>query len=235
MNYTYRMKRREDVKRRASTPDYHNQHCKVLDCSNPSRAGTTDGLSRKYCRSHYDHLQRHGSPFKPSYKAADINPHRKAALKWLKKNAEDRWVKHAVTAVHQLYQRAGPHVEAFRLRGMTPRERAWAAWARLRKAEIDPIKVVASWLAIELTIKHDPQPDWRNEFKRVQGAKLVHRLASGSHKKWMHEYGDGSGTWIEKLDKYPQSRGRVLRHIGEDLDKAFELLVDHHLDHICPF
>ena len=30
-------------------------------------------------------------------------------------------------------------------------------------------------------------------------------------------------------------RGRVLRHIGEDLEKAVELLVDHHLEEIHGF
>ena len=34
-----------------------------------------------------------------------------------------------------LYGRAGPFVEVFRLRGLTPQERARAAWARLREAK----------------------------------------------------------------------------------------------------
>jgi hypothetical protein len=92
--------------------------------------------------------------------------------------------------------------------------------------------VVAAWLAVEFTIKHDPQPDWRTEYKRVQGAKVVHRMASGSHKRWEHEYSHGNGKWTEELHTYPQSRGRVLRHIGEDLEKACELLVDKHLNDI---
>lgn len=232
MSWERQRKRREDVKRRASEPNHMYTYCRAEDCPNPARAGTSDGLGHQYCRKHYDHHQRHGSPFKPSYKATELNPYRKAAQKWLIENSEDRWVKHAINSVKQLYQRAGPHVEAFRLRGLNPRERAWAHWARLRKAEVEPMKVVAAWLAVEMVIKEDPQADWRTEYKRVQGAKVVHRMASGSHRKWNHEYSDGSGTWTEEMHKYPQSRGRVLRYIGEDLESACELLIDHCLDFI---
>ena len=34
---------------------------------------------------------------------------------------------------------------------------------------------------------------------------------------------------------YPQSRGRVLRHVGADLEGAVELLVDHHLRDVRAF
>jgi len=231
-SYEYRQRRKHDVKQRASEPNHMYASCRAMDCPNPARAGTSDGLGHQYCRSHYDHHQRHGSPFKPSYKAKDLNPSRQASLKWLKAHPDDRWVAHAIASVKQLYQRAGPHVEAFRLRGMNPRERAWAHWARLRKAGIDPLKVVASWLAIEMVIRNDPEADWRQEYKRVQGAKVVHRMASGSHRKWTHERGDGSGTWSEEMHVYPQSRGRVLRHIGEDLEKACELLGNYFNDEI---
>ncbi len=131
-------------------------------------------------------------------------------------------VRNAVGRVRTLYEAAGPHVEAFRLRGLSPEERARAAWARLRKAKIDPQKVVVAWLTIELAIAGDPQPDSKREFKRVQAAKLIHRLASGTHKRW--ENGPGGA---QELHVYPRSRGRVLRHIGKDIDGATALLVTH--------
>ncbi|MCA9797438.1 MAG: hypothetical protein KC910_36755, partial [Candidatus Eremiobacteraeota bacterium] len=59
-------------------------------------------------------------------------------------NADDKWVRNAVDRVKTLYATAGPHIEAFRLRWLTPEERARATWARLRKAEIDPLRVVAA-------------------------------------------------------------------------------------------
>ena len=184
MDWKTRQRRKEEVKQRASTPDHMDNYCRVVGCPNPARAGTDDGLDRRFCRRHHDHYQRHGSPYKESYSAQQIAPYRETVMRWLKANANDLHVKNAIERVGNLYGRAGPVVEAFRLRGLNPRERAWAAWARLRRAEIDPRRPVAAWLAIELAIAHDKQPEGTTEYKRVQAAKLVHRMASGTHKRW---------------------------------------------------
>ena len=83
------------------------------------------------------------------------------------------------------------------------------------------------WLAVEAIIRDDPQPDRHTEFKRVQAAKVVHRMASGSHKKWERQRPDGRVV-VQELHKYPHSRGQVLRHLGEQLERATELLVSTH-------
>lgn len=206
-------------------PDPHYTYCHALGCPNPSRAGTSDGLGRVYCRSHYEHYQRHGSPFKKSYTAAELNPYRRAALEWLLANEDDFWVRNSIKNVRILYSRAGEFIEAFRLRGLTPKERAKAHWARLRKHDVDPRLVVAAWLAVEMLVHDDTQPDDRIEFRRVQGAKVVHRMASGSRRTWGGQ----------KHEAYPRSRGRVLRHIGEDLQETCALLIDHHFRSIQSF
>ncbi|MER9402069.1 hypothetical protein NKI46_28640 [Mesorhizobium sp. M0615] len=191
--------------------------CRVVGCERPARAGTDDGLDTRFCRQHSDHYSRHGSPYKRSYTAKELAPYRKAALAWLEANAEDQWVRNAVDRVETLYRAAGPHIEAFRLRGLSPEARAKAAWARLRKAAVEPRQVIAAWLTTELAIQNDPQRESKSEFKRVQAAKLVHRMASGTHKRW------GDGTSAKELHVFPRSRGQVLRHIGKDLEGAAEL------------
>lgn len=232
---TKRRQRRADVAARAACPDHMSAYCRVLGCNRPARAGTTGGLDRRYCRAHADHYQRHGSPTKGSYPARVLNPYRRAALAWLMANPENPYVQIAIRKVEGLYQRAGPHIEAFRLQGMEPRERAWAAWARLRTHQIDPRLPVAAWLAIEMVVRTDLEPASGNEFKRVQAAKLVHRMASGSHKRWEHTLpdpgwaGQRKKTVVKEMHKYPKSRGRVLRHLGKDLEVAVELLVEYHL------
>jgi hypothetical protein len=206
----------------------------VIGCRYPARAGTEDGLDRRFCRKHYEHHQRHGSTHKASYSAKHLAPHRKLAIEWLTANSDDPYVKNAIERVRGLYQRAAPVVEAFRLRGLPPQERARAAWARLRRAEVDPRRPVAAWLAIELAIAQDPQPDSSPEYKRVQAAKLVHRMASGTHKRW-EQPTLSHGSQVQRLTRtvelhvYPRSRGRVLRHIGGDLEGAVELLLEHRL------
>jgi hypothetical protein len=73
-----------------------------------------------------------------------------------------------------------------------------------------------------MIIRDDPQADSKREFRHVQAAKLVHRMASGTHKRW------GEGANVTELHVYPRSRGRVLRHIGQAVEEACELLIDHH-------
>ena len=131
-------------------------------------------------------------------------------------------------------------MEAFRLRGKTPEDRARTHWARLRKAEIDPRLVVAAWLAVEMVISDDRQPVKTKEFKRVQVAKLVHRMASGTHRRWEQEVTDPNNSWrpktrITELHVFPRSRGRILRHIGKNLEDAVELLVGQHLNDVHQF
>ncbi|ESZ09302.1 hypothetical protein X736_03090 [Mesorhizobium sp. L2C089B000] len=207
---------------RAQEPSHMFGRCRVVGCSKPARAGTEDGLDTRFCRSHADHYARHGSPYRPSYGAREVAPYRDAALAWLKAHENDTYVRNAVDRVVTLLQTSGPHVEAFRLRGLSPHDRAKAAWARLRKAAVDPRRVVAAWLAIEMIIRDDPQAERRAEFKQVQAAKLIHKMASGTHKRW------GEGANAKELHVYPRSRGRVLRHVGEALEEACALLVDHH-------
>ncbi|WP_244571300.1 hypothetical protein [Mesorhizobium carmichaelinearum] len=220
-NWTAKRERKTEVKGRANEPSAMFTRCRVVGCGRPARAGTGDGLDTRFCRSHADHHSRHGSPYKSSYKAQEINPYRAAALTWLETNQSDTYVVNAVDRVATLVRTAGPHVEAFRLRGLSPQDRAKAAWARLRKAGIDPRRVVAAWLAVEMIIRDDPQAERKSEFKQVQAAKLVHRMASGTHKRW------GEGPTATELHVYPRPRGRVLRHIGEALEAACELLVEH--------
>ncbi|MBZ9922210.1 hypothetical protein LB579_31515 [Mesorhizobium sp. BR1-1-7] len=221
-NWIRKRERKTEVKSRAAEPSHMFTRCRVIGCDRPARAGTDDGLDTRFCRQHSDHYSRHGSPYKGSYTAKELAPYRKAACAWLEVNAEDQWVRNAVDRVETLYRAAGPHIEAFRLRGLSPEERAKAAWARLRKAKVDPRRVVAAWLAVEMATAADPQADRKPEYRRVQAAKLVHRMASGTHRRW--ESGPGGA---QELHAYPRSRGRVLRHIGESIEEATALLIEH--------
>jgi hypothetical protein len=75
-----------------------------------------------------------------------------------------------------------------------------------------------------MILQADPQGERKAEFKRVQAAKLVHRMASGSHKRWERQRSDGRIS-VHEIHKFPHSRGQVLRYIGEGLERAAELVV----------
>lgn len=207
-------------------------YCRVIGCPHPARAGSQNGLDTRFCRKHADHYGRHGSPYKKSYTAAELKPHREAVRRWLKDNRSDRWVVNAIERVQGLYDRAGPKVEAYRLAGLDARERANAAWARLREGEIPPERVLATWLVVRRAIEADPEPDEKPEFRRVQAAKLVHRLASGSHRRWEREVSVPVGRYsvrrkdTTEMHKYPHSRGKILRVLGADIEDACSLVGD---------
>lgn len=193
----------------------------MIGCGRPTTAATRKGLNRLYCRRHEDHFERHGSYVKRSYGAGELRPYREKAMRWLQANRDDQSVRRAANAIHRLYGSAGAPVEAFRLAGKPPAERAKAAWAQLRVREVDPLVVLAAWLAVDMKLRDDPQADRHDEYRHVQVAKLVHRAAGGTHKRWEQEKPDGR-VKVTELHKHPVSRGRVLRLIGRALAKACE-------------
>jgi len=45
---------------------------------------------------------------------------------------------------------------------------------------------------------------------------------------------DGTRS-VTELHAFPLSRGRVLRYIGEDIERASEFIIEYHLDEIAAF
>lgn len=196
----------------AATSGYPS--CVVLDCGKATMANAGTGLNRNYCRAHVEHFRRHGSYSKPSYTAAQLAPHRAVALAWLKANASHRSVASARDRVKTRMWAVGAPESAFRLRGMTPEMRSRNVWALLGARQVDADQVLAVWLAVCLAHEDDPQPERKLEYRHVQAAKVLHRLAGGAHRRWEHQSEDGT-TSATELHKYPASKGNVLRHTGE--------------------
>jgi len=229
-----RRERSKAVAARSKSAVPINTRCTVPGCGQPTTAGAGKGLNNFFCRKHEDRYQRHGSAYLEPLTTAKLNPLRRAAFDWLRANGDKHWVRHAVGKVELLYHNGGEYRPAFRLRGLKPKDRARASWARLRQAEIDPRLSLAACLAVELALRNEAATESRVEFKRVQAAKVIHRLASGTHKRWEQERSDGR-TRITELHKYPTSTGRVLRYIGEDIERAAEFIVQYHLSDIAAF
>lgn len=218
-----RQRRKADLSQRLASGRSEASYCRVVGCTRATPAAIGKGLARRACRPHEDHHGRHGSYVQGTYPATTLAPHRSAALAWLQAHQSDPAVTRGAQAVQAVYAAAGQAVGATNLAGLPPAERSRAAWARLRVAKVSPVAVLAVWLAIEATIAADPSADTRAEFKRVQAAKVLHRMASGTHRKWERQRADGS-IQVTELHKYPASRGRVLRHIGEQLERVAELV-----------
>jgi hypothetical protein len=89
------------------------------------------------------------------------------------------------------------------------------AFARVRAAEVPTRRLIIIYLAVAALIEDDWKSHNVREFRIVQAAKAVHRLASGTHRKW-----EAPGTRPTELHVYPRSSGHVLRKMGEVLEKA---------------
>jgi hypothetical protein len=141
------------------------------------------------------------------------------AIQWLNESSHLPVVQRARAGVDRLFRSAGAPVEAFRLAGKNPSDRARAIWASLRVQQIDPLDVLAVWLGVDMKIRDDPQPDRHQEYRYVQVAKLLHRMRGGTHRRWEYEQADGK-LKVTEMHKYPVSRGRILRVIGKQLADA---------------
>jgi hypothetical protein len=134
------------------------------------------------------------------------------------------------TAVIQLgaLLEASPYDIATRLRGLPASTRAGIAFGRLHKAGIRGERLLAIHLAITALIEADPGSHRVKEFRLVQIAKAVHRLASGYHRVWLQQDANGRDYRIE-LHAYARSTGRVLRLIGQAIEERCEWATAKHL------
>jgi hypothetical protein len=231
-----RQRRAVILKSRIASPDYdHLPFCSVWDpstgkpCGRPTSRAAKVGLAAFTCRYHQQHRQRHGSTWCKSPRAKTVRPYVTAALAYVEVHSEDVYINTALKALDVLMQTAGPVEIATRLRGLAPEHRAKVALARLREHGVKPERLLAIGLALAALFEEAPanMPRTR-EFRLVAVAKAVHRLASGTHRKWTVPQPDGSTRKIE-MHAYPRSSGRVLRHLGEMIERECEWVIEKHL------
>lgn len=214
----------------ASDAQDHFSKCTIIGCGQPTLRAAKTGLAIALCRKHQLHRQRHGSPFCPSPSAALLRPYLKAANELIDFRRSDPFVSAALADLLSLAETAGPVIIATRLRGLPPFGRAKIALARLREAGVKPERLLAITLAVHALMEDNAVvthrvPEWRI----VAIAKAAHRLASGHHRVWKVPDNQGRIVQRTELHAYPRSSGRILRHLGEMIEKKCELVIDQHL------
>lgn len=203
--------------------------CAIPGCRNPTMKAAGLGLAVFHCRKHVEHKARHGSHWHGTYSAVELKPYLAAATSYVRLRAKsDRFIKSALNAIALLLEEAGPTEIATRLKGMSATKRARIALARLRVARIKPERFVAIVLAVTALIEEDPGSHRTKEFRVVQIAKTLHRLASGYHRVWELQDHKGRSQKIE-LHAFPRSSGPVLRLIGKAVEQPCEWVVEKHL------
>lgn len=197
--------------------------CVIVGCSRPTAARAGKGLSLYYCRRCCQSANRHGCHWKKTYPTVTLEPYRRAAGRFIETHPYDVWIVAALHALQCLMDYAGlveRIVDVNQL--LKPPAKAQASLARLRRAEVDPKRLLVNYLAVAGAIAEDPisPGSERQDYQRTQAAKVVFRLASGSHVV----YGPGN-----RYDRYPRSGGAALRHLGKALEEACEHVEAYHL------
>ena len=192
--------------------------CTIPDCGRPTMRSAGVGLAEYHCRYHVQYHARHGSHWCPTYKAADLKPYLATSTEWISEHREEPTVAHALMALRGLLHAAGQPLPAQDIKSRTAAFRARVAFARLRDAGVTAERLLAIHMGVAALVEDDLGSHRVPEFRIVQTAKAVHRLASGTHRVSEWPLDDGSVTSLE-FHAYPKSSGRVLRAIGGLLDE----------------
>ena len=225
---------RIDFKMRLSTTrNTGRNRCWVLTCNEPSGNASGAGVGR-FCRKHLEHYRRHGDPLKESYRAARTRSLKSAALYWVKSNRGEPFVQAATSRIESLMQRSGPVIAPRNLPGLSAQRKACATWARMRSRRVEAGNIVAAVLSIVLCHALDPQKG-KVEYRRVQIAKVLNRIAGGEVKRWPTHHSDPALPREKVLKWFPASEGLVLRVLGKSAEEALECLIPGKIDEILEF
>ena len=176
------------------------------------------GHAEMHCRYHVQFRARHGSHWHPTYKVADLKPYLAAAAEWIEQNRAEMQVEYALKGLRGLLEGSGRAEPAQDIKRLPAASKARVAFARLREAGIEPERLLAIHTAVAALIEDDRGSHRVDEFRLVQTAKAVHRLASGTHRQWDFPMLDGT-TRPLRFHAYPRSSGIVLRVIGREIDE----------------
>lgn len=204
----------------------------MVGCKKPPGNASGDGLGR-FCKSHLEHHRRHGDPLKGSYKAAEVAPHKKAAVAWIKQHRDDAFVTAALGGVEAAMVGAGRAIEAHQLRGLATGDKARAVWARIRDKGRTPDEVLANILGVAMRYASDYQRA-KPEHRTVQIGKALNRLGGGRVKRWNVEHPDAVNG-VLTLRWFPASEGLVLRELGRVAENIAEFLIHDRIAQLVEF
>ena len=222
-----------------SSADDHMPRCSVPDpitgraCGRPTARAERKGLHVYLCRVHQQFQQRHGSSWCRSPTAETMKPYITSALAIVETYRSDRYISAALNGLDGLMQSAGPVEISSRLRGLPPAHRAKIALARLREANIKPERLLAIILAVHALIREAPGTIHNTrEWRIVAIAKAAHRMSSGTHRRWELRDDTGKVVRVTEMHSFPRAVGRVLRYLGDAIERECEWVVDHHLTRV---
>ena len=192
--------------------------CSIPFCGRPAMRAIGVGHAEYHCRYHVQFKARHGSHWHLTYKAADLKPYLTVAAEWIEEHREEIPVAYPLMGLMGLLEGSGRAERAQDIKRLPAASKARIAFARLREAGIEPERLLAINMAVGALIEDDNGSHRVEEFRLVQTAKAVHRLASGNHGHYEWPMADGTLRPVH-THNYPRSSGIVLRVIGKEIDE----------------
>ncbi|WP_244448474.1 hypothetical protein [Bosea sp. LC85] len=207
----------------------HRATCAIPGCGRPTMAAAGTGLADCHCQYHVQRRARYGSHWAAPLKATDLKPYLKAAHRWIAEHRNDIAVTYPLIGLQGLMDGAGQVERAQDIKRLPAAKRARVAFARLREAGVKPERLLAIHMAVAALIEDDRDSHNVPEFRLVQTAKAVHRLASGTHSRWEVALPNGTTAPLA-IHNYPRSSGQVLRVMGRELDEICRGVMQDALD-----
>ncbi len=163
-----------------------NRKCSIPGCDRPAQAlAAPDSRATALCRKHLKHRARHGSAWRKSFTAEELDPYRKTASRWLTANRQAPMVQHVLTALAGMMANAGKAESAYDLNRVKPEKRAKIALARLREAKVAPetllINAMAVWALFEAEDMDERMPGIPGGPDRQARAPACQRHAADPH------------------------------------------------------
>ncbi len=210
--------------------------CSTPFCGRPTMATAGVGLSQTLCKRCVQHGARHGSTWCPSIPATTLRPYLVVAKAWVKDHKADVPVTYALLGLQGLVQEAASRgvLPAQDIKWRTAEDKARIAFAHLADVNVPPERVLATHVGVWACIDDDAYAHRSNEYRLVQSAKALHRLASGTHNHYEWPMSDGSFKPFV-VHRYPRSSGGVLRIIGKTVDEICGSVAETALGAVCSF
>lgn len=214
-----RSRRLADIAERSYTPAAEPpRRCSIMGCQRLTQRSAGNGLSDAHCKRHVEFRRRHGSVWRRSYTTDEIAPYREAARRWLKRHREDARVAGVLSTLEGRMEAAGRPKTANEVRWEQPKEKARIALARVRQGGHGAEDLLISTLAVKAAqAAIGPRAD--REFRDVQIAKLIHRMASGTHRT-------PSGFPLLGGPRYPRAEGAFMRILGNQVEDIAGIVAD---------
>ena len=184
------------------------RRCARPFCGRLSMVAAGVGFDMNLCEYHREKVARHGHPEVPSIQGTELRPYLVTAKSRIKAELSLRQYPPPIRPHRDQcpYADCGQSPRADEIKHWSAEQKATAAFARLREAEVGAERILAAHMGIVAILADDTWAPREVDYKLTQTGKAVHRLASGTHRRYqvpiakvVNEGGGGAPRIIDMI------------------------------------